>query len=135
MKKSWRYPARREEIANMAGAVGEFARADGWSSELEFKVELAVEELGLNIISYSGLKQEETFEMVIEATPQSVLIEFSDSGIAFDPLRETASPDVDASLEERPIGGLGVFLCVALAESIHYRREADRNYLDVVISR
>ncbi len=135
MKKSWLCPARREEIANMAEAVGEFARADGWSAELEFKVELAVEELGLNIISYSGLKAEETFEMVIEATAKSVLIEFSDSGIAFDPLRETASPDVDAPLEERPIGGLGVFLCVALAESINYRRKADRNYLNVFISR
>ena len=52
----------------------------------------------------------------------------SDDGIAFDPL-EVPPPDLESSLEDRPVGGLGVHFMLTLMDEVTYRREGDRNVL------
>ena len=57
-------------------------------------------------------------------------MEIADDGVAFDPLQAPA-PDLDADIDDRPIGGLGVFLVRELMDSVAYRREAGWNRLSV----
>jgi serine/threonine-protein kinase RsbW len=51
-----------------------------------------------------------------------------DDAKAFDPLT-AKEPDITASLEDRPIGGLGMFFVKTLMDEVRYKREADRNHL------
>ena len=53
----------------------------------------------------------------------------ADSAPAFDPFAGAPAPDLDAPVEERAIGGLGVFLIRELMDRAEYRREGDRNVL------
>ena len=64
--------------------------------------------------------------------PDALTIKIADDGRAFDPLSQAPTPDVDANLEDRPIGGLGVYLVQTLMDEAHYRREQDRNHLTLV---
>ena len=57
-------------------------------------------------------------------------MEIADNGIAFDPLQLPA-PDLHAEIDDRPIGGLGIFLVRELMDSVTYRRDGDWNRLMV----
>ena len=59
------------------------------------------------------------------------MLEFRDQGPAFDPLSGPA-PDLDAPLEQRPVGGLGLVLVRALVEDARYLREGPFNVLRLV---
>ena len=58
---------------------------------------------------------------------------FSDDGTPFDPTNESKTPDVSARLEEREIGGLGIYMVKKMSKSVSYVRKADRNVLTVVM--
>ena len=60
--------------------------------------------------------------------PGELSIEVADQGVEYNPLT-AAPPDVNLSLEDRPIGGLGVFLVKRLARFVSYRRDRDWNRL------
>ena len=60
--------------------------------------------------------------------PPAVKITFADSGIPFDPLN-APPPDVNLPAEERPIGGLGIFLVRELMDDVSYRYENGKNTL------
>jgi anti-sigma regulatory factor (Ser/Thr protein kinase) len=66
--------------------------------------------------------------MTVRMDDGSVVGALSDAGVAFDPTA-MAAPDVDAEMDERHIGGLGVHLVRTLAEEIAYRREDGRNII------
>ena len=55
-------------------------------------------------------------------------ITFTDTGVAYDPLA-AKEPDLAAPLEERQLGGLGIFLVRKFMDSIEYRREDEKNIL------
>lgn len=86
---------------------------------LQFKIRLCVEEVEENILCYSGSTW---VEVTVEKNDNVLSIKFSDGGVEFDPLKKE-DPDVNASLEERQIGGLGIFLCKQMMDSLEYRFE------------
>lgn len=86
---------------------------------LQFKIRLCVEEVEENILCYSGSTW---VEVSVEKNDNVLSIKFCDGGVEFDPLKKE-DPDVNASLEERQIGGLGIFLCKQMMDSLEYRFE------------
>ena len=60
------------------------------------------------------------------------MIEISDDGQPFNPLKDAPKPDLEAALEDRPIGGLGIHLVLTMMDEMHYRRENERNHLTLV---
>src|SRR5262245_46463496 len=70
-------------------------------------------------------------ELRFSFSEDAALVEFRDEGRAFDPLAEPA-PDLDAPLERRPLGGLGLPLVRALVEEARYAREGSTNVLRLV---
>jgi sigma-B regulation protein RsbU (phosphoserine phosphatase) len=95
-------------------------------------IRLAVEETVVNAMNYAypdGRKG----EILVEADTDGKALTFtiSDAGAPFDP---TAVPDADTTLpaEDRPIGGLGLFLVRNLVDTMHYDRVNDRNILTLV---
>ncbi len=110
----------------------ELFQSAGLSDETVGELEIILEELLVNVISYA-YDEAGTGTIVVSATVSgsSVTLEFRDRGREFNPL-ERETPDLDADIEDRPIGGLGIFLVTELASSVTYERVGDENVLTVL---
>lgn len=95
----------------------------GLSDELKFKIRLCVEEVEENILCYSGTTWVEVWASVSGGVLE---IGFRDGGVEFDPLAKP-DPDITARLEERQIGGLGIFICKQMMDVLNYRFENSCN--------
>lgn len=98
---------------------------------LEFTLQLVTEEIVVNIVNYAypvGADGEVTIE--VKDTPTDIELSFSDCGMPFNPL-EKEDPDTTLSAEERPIGGLGIFLVKQMMDSVAYRYEDGHNILTI----
>lgn len=117
------------EIERLSRLVEAFGEAGGMRPESLFKVNLALDEVITNVIRYAHDDGGEHPIVVRLAIDQDVLTaQVEDDGYAFNPL-EAPVPDTGASIEERPIGGLGIHLVRSVMSSVEYRREDGRNVL------
>ena len=95
--------------------------------------ELVFEELASNIIRHGYTdSREHTIEVRITLADDELVMHFEDDGKPFNPLNWQPAP-LPASLDEAGDGGLGLFLVRKAAKSLRYERQADRNWLTVVI--
>jgi serine/threonine-protein kinase RsbW/sigma-B regulation protein RsbU (phosphoserine phosphatase) len=119
------------EIPRLANFVDGYCRPLGASSDDINGLQLALEEVVTNVIVHGfddgGVHH---FTVDLEAIPgPGVIAVVTDDAAAYDPLAR-AAPDISSSsIEERPIGGLGVHLIRALMKSVAYERRGDRNVL------
>ena len=126
-----------DELGRITDAVDDLGHKEDWSNDLLFRVHLVLEELVLNIIDYGfdDGKEEHELEVVLISEDDNLTIEITDDGIPFDPLTDAKKPDVDAPLEDRPIGGLGVHLVRTMMNEVSYRWEDGKNHLTLVATR
>ena len=94
------------------------------------KPAIILDEIVSNIVRCSGASG---FTIGIDRSEAGLTMVFTDDGKAFDPTMEVAMPDVSAGVEDRDIGGLGIFMVKTMSKSVAYRRENDRNVLTVVM--
>ena len=125
---SLRIPATIESLGLVQDFVGEQAKRLGLGGELAGKLELVVEELVVNIGSYaySGGEGDMEVDCVLGPDATRFCLVLRDWGAAFDPLDRDA-PDLEAGLDEREPGGLGIFLVREMADECTYRRSGDMN--------
>jgi anti-sigma regulatory factor (Ser/Thr protein kinase) len=122
-------PAEMSSLARFTEFAHEGARAAGLPESAAFKLDLILEEILVNIFRYaysSGAGEASVGYAV--AAPNCLRIDVCDRGPAFNPL-DRAAPVLDASIEDRPIGGLGIFLVQSMAAAVSYRREDGQNIL------
>ena len=98
---------------------------------------LVLEELGINILTHGGKGKERRpeIEIVLTSEDHALTIEVLDDGHPFDPLQDSPKPDLTATIEGRPIGGLGIHLVRNLMDDLHYQRDAGKNRLTLVARR
>ena len=129
-KATFRLLNNTDEMARLDRAVDEFGQAEQWPEQMSYHIKLALEEVVMNVINYAYDDDDDhEFEVRVESDREHVVIDIIDDGQPFDPLQEAATPDVEASLEARSIGGLGVFFVKTLMDEVEYRRENDCNRL------
>ncbi len=116
-----------EQLELIPAAVEEFAERDNWPPDLVFKLNLVLEELGVNIVNYSGATGD--IEISLASDADSVTVEIADDGRPFNPLADLVSPDISAPLGDRPIGGLGFHLVRSMMDEMRYSREGGKNKL------
>ena len=116
-----------EQLELISAAIEEFAERDNWTPDLVFKLNLVLEELGVNIINYSGATED--IEISLASDGDSITVEISDDGRPFNPLQDQDTPDVTAPLGDRPIGGLGIHLVRTMMDDLWYSRENGKNKL------
>ena len=94
--------------------------------------QIIMDEIVSNIVRCSGAS---AFTITCEHIyPDGVVaMTFSDDGSPFDPTTEISEPDVSASVENRKIGGLGIFMVKKMSKSLAYSREGDKNVLRVIL--
>jgi anti-sigma regulatory factor (Ser/Thr protein kinase) len=92
------------------------------------KIQMASEEILTNVIKYAYVEDNGgDVEITCQETRDKLLeIVIKDMGVPFNPLEDSAEVDVNASLEERRIGGLGVMMVQHMMDDISYKR--DQNY-------
>lgn len=107
----------------------------GLDPEMAGHVNLMLEEALVNVIDYAypeGVEGEIELTTEYNASEGMLTFRIADHGKPFDPTQASA-PDLDASAEDRPIGGLGIYLVRTLADRVEYSREGDRNILRISI--
>jgi len=96
------------------------------------QLELVVEELFVNIAHYAYApgQGEATLRCGVMGAPPELVMQFIDSGRPYNPL-DKADPDVDASLAEREIGGLGIYIVKNTMDAVEYEYRDGRNILTI----
>ena len=94
------------------------------------KPAIILDEIVSNIVRCSGANG---FSLAIDRTADGLKMVFTDDGKPFDPLTEVAAPDISAGVEDRGIGGLGIFMVKKMSKSVAYRRDGEKNVLTVVM--
>jgi serine/threonine-protein kinase RsbW len=117
------------EIKRINLIVREYLKDLNPDHEILFQIELALEEIVVNIINYA-FPENGTYEIEISISYDKpyFIIEVTDKGKAFNPL-ESEAPDFTAKLEERKIGGLGIHLVKSFMDKIIYKRINRENHL------
>ena len=126
-----------DTLQYIQGSVEELGEREAWPESLTFKVNLVLEELGINILTHGGKGKERRpeIEIVLTSEDHALTIEVLDDGHPFDPLQDSPNPDLAATIEGRPIGGLGIHLVRNLMDDLHYQRDAGKNRLTLVARR
>jgi anti-sigma regulatory factor (Ser/Thr protein kinase) len=114
-----------EGLAQIRGALQALAEQGHLSGEIGETCVLALEELVANVFEHGA--GDEVF-LHIACDGNDLEAEVVDSGPAFNPL-VADDPDVEAGIDERPIGGLGLFLVKSLMDRVHYRRSEGHNHV------
>lgn len=120
-------------ISDFTSRTMEFLEGAGVDARAVHHVALVLEELLTNIATHGGAPAEPT-RVRIRVEPQRVAGEVVDAGTPFDP-RGAPEPDVGAALEDRPIGGLGLFLVTELTSELDYACRDGRNHTAFSVGR
>ncbi len=98
-----------------------------------YKIRLALEELFTNVANYAYQpgKGQIQIAYVVKDNPRSIEVTIKDNGKAFNPL-ESKEPDLDAKVEDRRIGGLGLFIVKNTMDGISYVRKDNQNILVII---
>lgn len=102
------------------------------SIKIIMQMELVIEEIFVNVASYAYRPNvgPVTVCKEFEEEPQAVIITFIDGGIEYNPL-EHKDPDINAPVDERDIGGLGIFLVKKNVDDIFYERKDGKNIFTI----
>lgn len=124
------FPAEVGELANVLLFVDAELEKAGCSMKSQTSIDVALEEIFVNIASYAypGSKGTAEIEVTSDETEKFVIVRLIDSGVRFDPL---AKPDPDTTLQvsERTIGGLGIFMVKKMMDDVSYEYVDGKNIL------
>lgn len=97
-------------------------------------LELAIEEIIVNICTYAYETPPGAFTVRVTDDAAGLTVEFEDKGIPFNPL-SLEEPDVNRPLQERGKGGLGILLVRRIMDEVYYKRDNGLNRLGVVVKK
>jgi len=122
-------PGEAAQLPALTRFLREFWSAAGLPAAEALCFELALEELFTNVVRHGAPGgPPPAVELSLALAGPRLTMTLADDGPAFDPLA-LPQPDVGAALEDRPVGGLGVFLVRQMMDTVSYRRAGPRNEL------
>lgn len=119
-----------EDIPTLAEFVDTVCEELGLDPALNFNLNLVLEEAVSNVMLYAYPQNEDhTISLKAKTEGDVLAFELSDQGKEFDPISEAPEVDTTLSVEERQIGGLGIFLIQQIMDEVSYERKDDSNIL------
>lgn len=104
-----------------------FAEANHIDTKIQRKINMVIDDLVMNIISYAFNGEEnDQVEARLDLDENRLAITLTDNGKPFNPF-DQEKPETDQSVENREIGGLGIHLCREVMDDVAYQRSDDRN--------
>ena len=130
--KEWTFEANIDRISWLTDQVNEELEKLDCPMKAQMQIDVAIDELLANIASYAYDLDagETTVRFDFDADTRTVSLTFIDSGVPYDPLAKP-DPDVTLSVEEREVGGLGIFLVKKTMDDMTYVRRDGRNELTI----
>ena len=121
-----------ENIPQVTAFIDEQLEAVDCAMKAQMQIDVAIDELFGNIAhyAYQGGEGDATVRFEFDSEERMAAITFMDRGVPFDPLKK-AEPDVKLSVEDREVGGLGIFLVRKTMDAIEYRYEDGMNVLTI----
>lgn len=117
------------ELSRVGAAIDEFCTNLAIPAAYAFRLNVAIEELLTNTISY-GYADDRGHQIAIDIAREgnTIVAEISDDARPFDPL-DAPPPDLDSAIEDRRVGGLGVHLVKTLMDDVRYAYRDGRNHV------
>ena len=127
------FPAHQDQLEQVQAFIAQELEGYSCSSRVQFQLDVAVEEIFVNIAHYAyspGQTGQATVRCCVGGDPLQVTIQFLDNGKPFNPL---AKKDADTTLsaEERDIGGLGILMVKKSMDAVDYSYEDGTNILTI----
>lgn len=122
--------AKTDNLEQVLDFINEQIELCDCSMKVQIQIDIAVEEIFVNIANYAyqdKIGQAEV-QTEIQEDPLTIFITFIDSGIPYDPLAKE-DPDTTLSAEDREIGGLGIFMVKKSMDNISYEYKQGHNIL------
>lgn len=128
-KVSFKLKSKLSELDTLCQHLEQFGQSIGLSQKCLFEANLALDELFTNIISY-GFDDDKvhTIEITISLQNDKLVFNIEDDGIPFNPTM-VDTPDLECTIEECKIGGLGIHLAKNLMDEVCYQRCKEKNIL------
>ena len=121
------------DIAKLSQSLIALASSAGYSTNLQFAIDLVTEELITNIINYAFQNDaEQIISIDLLTQEQKVTIIFQDDGVPFNPF-EDYDIQLPKSLDDAGLGGLGIHLVKSYAQSYEYKRQGNQNIVSVTL--
>ena len=95
------------------------------NEQVESDIQLAVEEAYTNIVQHAYEGKKEKVELNVEYQGDSFIVVFTDYGKMFEP-EALPPPDLTSDIEERPIGGLGLYLIRQMMDEVKFTFDAEK---------
>lgn len=126
-----------DSLSEIAQYVMASANAAGLDKKTSYRLRLAVDEIATNIIVHGYEEAGREGKVVCQATlaDESLTITLEDTGAYYDPTKQALPDDMDLPLEQRQIGGLGVYLTIQGVDKFTYERVGERNHNIFVVNR
>lgn len=123
-----RFPARLRAFEQVKGLIEEFGNLAGLGREDRHKLTLIVEELFTNTVVH-GFQGDSDAEIAVtfEGTDEGLLLIYEDTAPPYDPVSAGRRTDIEATINQRRVGGVGVFLALGLTRNAHYSFVEGRN--------
>ena len=121
-----------ENLSLIGEFIGDSMRSFGLDEHKTFEVQLAVDEACTNIIEYGYANERGTIDIVCWRKNEEIVVVIKDRGKPFDPT-SVQPPDLNASLEERTTGGLGIYFMKTLMDKVKYEFSGGKNVLTLVV--
>lgn len=131
MLKILNVKAKIENYEKCAAFIEDQLEAAGFDSQSIIKVITACEEIIVNVMNYAYTDGEGDLEIAFFDGSDFIKLTFIDGGKPFNPFAE---PDVDVnlSLDERDIGGLGILMVKKLMDDVQYEYKNQNNVLTIM---
>jgi serine/threonine-protein kinase RsbW len=120
-----------KEMGRLLDGVESWGQEQGLSPKMIFDLHLVLDEIFTNIVNYGYDDAAEHQVLIdVEREADDVRVRVEDDARAFNPL-ERPDPDLGVPLEERKVGGLGIYLVRQLMDEVEYTREGGKNVLSL----
>lgn len=130
MMRTMEYDAVIENLYPMLDVVdGEVSKVNA-DSTLLADINVCIEEIFVNIVSYAYCGTIGKVEVRLEITEDTFRMLFCDSGVPYNPL-ERADPDITLSAQERSVGGLGILMVKEMMDFVTYEYKEKKNCLQI----
>jgi serine/threonine-protein kinase RsbW len=131
-----RLEPRMEAVVELLNRIEAYAEATGLPPRAAHRLAVACEELVANVAMHgaSGEGGATYVEINLESAGNELRLSVEDDGRAFDPLHKPM-PDLALNVDDRKIGGLGLYFVRSMVVSINYKRIDGRNYLSAVLDK
>ncbi len=130
-------PGILDSLDDIRQYIRKAAQAAGLSKKLTYRLQLAVDEIATNAVIHGYNKAGLQGDLRVQATidEQTLAITLEDRGYPFDPRSVPMPTHKDLPIEERPIGGLGVYLTLKGVDEFQYDRVGTWNRCIFIMQR